>query len=426
MLRQITDWVLDTERDTREGMLAAGILQFLEGAPDLEGLAEQAKTVLEDTERFSERWREAEARLQFDPPGVDQRPFAEQLERVQRWRDGYPDKLLDLTRYNAVAEELSTAGLDFLLADAAEWALPARDSDDSHRELTDVELAEILETLPRRPLLAGEKGVRLSLAGAQDKIAVRLDEKGRIYLPLNHAPSTHILKPAIATWEGLVSNEAYCMALAHAVGLNTAPTSAHRIGAIEYLRSERYDRSIDENGSIHRLHQEDFCQALGVPSAIKYQAEGGPGLEQCFALLRVASRDIVNDVRELLRAVFLNLLIGNNDAHAKNYSILYGRGRKARLAPLYDLVCTVYYPEIDNRLAMKIGGQANPDLVGPREIEVFAREANLAAAATKRMVSDLAELVREKALDIEQSDATAEKLSKLIARRCEGVISRFR
>jgi len=303
---------------------------------------------------------------------------------------------------------------------------PPQQTDDAYRELTDVELAEILETLPRRPLLAGEKGVRLSLAGAQDKIAVRLDEKGSKYLPLNHAPSTHILKPAIAIWEGLVSNEAYCMALAHAVGLNTAPTSAHRIGAIEYLRSERYDRSIDENGSIHRLHQEDFCQALGVPSAIKYQAEGGPGLEQCFALLRVASRDIVNDVRELLRAVFFNLLIGNNDAHAKNYSILYGRGGKARLAPLYDLVCTVYYPEIDNRLAMKIGGQANPDLVGPREIEVFAREANLAAAATKRMVSDLAELVREKALDIEQSDATAEKLARLIARRCEGVISRFR
>jgi serine/threonine-protein kinase HipA len=302
---------------------------------------------------------------------------------------------------------------------------PSPRADSEYRQLSDAELTGILETLPRRPLLAGEKGVRLSLAGAQDKIAVRLDADGRLSLPLNYAPSTHILKPAVATWEGLVPNETYCMALAKAVGHQAAPTSAHKIGDIEYLLSERYDRVIDKDGTIHRLHQEDFCQALGIPSEVKYQAEGGPGLRDCFALLRTASSNAVVDLRELLNTVIFNLLIGNNDAHAKNFSILYGRDGKARLAPLYDLVCTVYYPEIENKLAMKIGGETNPDLIYPDEIETFARGVGLAVAATKRSVLELAELVREKTAEIDQPDATSEELAKLIVDRCERVLARF-
>ncbi len=294
-----------------------------------------------------------------------------------------------------------------------------------YRELSDAELIEILETLPKRPLLAGEKDVRLSLAGAQDKIAVKVDGKGKIFLPLNYAPSTHILKPAVATWEGLVSNEAYCMALARAAGLKAAATSAHKLGGIEYLLSERYDRAVDEDGTVHRLHQEDFCQALGIPSEIKYQSEGGPGLKDCFSLLRLASSNIVADVRDLLNAVVFNLLIGNNDAHAKNYSILYGPGGRGRLAPLYDLVCTVCYPEIENRLAMKIGGEANPELISRKNIEAFAREASLGVALVRRSVVELTELVRDKSALIEQPDETAEKLKELIAARCESVLSRL-
>jgi serine/threonine-protein kinase HipA len=302
---------------------------------------------------------------------------------------------------------------------------PPPEPDGEYRELTDAELADILQTLPKRPLLAGEKGVRLSLAGAQDKIAVRVDSNGKISLPLHYAPSTHILKPAIATWAGVVSNETFCMALAQAVGLRAAKTTAHKVGEIEFLLSERYDRSIDENGVIHRLHQEDVCQALGIPSEIKYQAEGGPGLKECFALLRLASSNAVTDLRDLLDAVMFNLLIGNNDSHAKNYSVLYGGDGKGRLAPLYDLVCTIYYPEIENRLAMPIGGQANPDLVYPKEIEAFARDANLGVAQTRRRVTELAELVRTKVDGIDKPDETAEKIAGLIADRCDSVLSRF-
>ena len=302
---------------------------------------------------------------------------------------------------------------------------PPPGPDNEYRELTDEELADILQTLPKRPLLAGEKGVRLSLAGAQDKIAVRVDDNGKISLPLNYAPSTHILKPATATWEGLVSNETFCMALAKAIGLRAAKTTGHKIGETEYLLSERYDRAIDETGVIHRLHQEDFCQVLGIHSENKYEAEGGPGLKECFALLRLASSNAVADLRGLLDAVFFNLIIGNNDAHAKNYSILYGGDGKGRLAPLYDLVCTVYYPEIENQFAMKIGGQSNPDLVYPKEIETFAKDANLGVAQVRRRVAELAELVRTKVDGIDKPDETAEKIAALIVERCDSVLSRF-
>lgn len=147
--------------------------------------------------------------------------------------------------------------------------------DGNYRELTDEGLADILRTLPKRPLLAGEKGVRLSLAGEQDKIAVRVDADG-----------------------------------------------------------------------------------------------------------------------------------------------------SRRLAPLYDVVCTVFYPEIDNTLAMAIGGEANPDLVFAKEIEAFARGAGLAPAAVQRRVSGLADRVRGVIEDIDKPDATAEKIAAIIAKRCDSYISR--
>ncbi len=303
---------------------------------------------------------------------------------------------------------------------------PLAEADPTYREISDDELSQILRTLPKRPLLAGEKGVRLSLAGVQDKIAVRVDHKGAISLPLNHAPSTHILKPASATWEGLVSNEALCMALAEASGLPAANTTAHKIEDIRYLLSARYDRTIDKDGVIRRLHQEDFCQALGIASEIKYEAEGGPGLRDCFSLLRATASSPVLGLLALLDAVTFNLLIGNNDAHAKNYSIVYHPDGIRRLSPLYDLVCTVFYPAIDNKLAMKIGGEANPDLVYPNEFERFAKDAGLAPTLVKRRVAETADKVLHSLANVNTPDDVSRKIAALIAKRCENMISRFK
>lgn len=302
-----------------------------------------------------------------------------------------------------------------------------------YRELGDDELAKVLRELPRRPLMAGEDGIRLSLAGAQDKIAVRVDD-GRISIPRGSAPSSHILKPAIDTWEGVVFNEAFCMRLARACDLNTSHVEIGKVEEIDYLLVRRYDRvrnkageeASEEAGAIRRVHQEDFCQALGVPSEKKYQSEGGPSLTACFELLREASTVPALDLRDLLDAVIFNLLIGNHDAHAKNFSLLYLPGGEVRLAPLYDLVCTVFYPELTDKMAMKIGGEAKSALIMPRHVETFATAAGLGAVQTRARVASLTEKVLDKIAFVPKPEAISEAVAALIAERCEKFLRIFR
>ncbi len=298
------------------------------------------------------------------------------------------------------------------------------DADYRYRNLTDDELVKILRELPTRPLMAGEDGVRLSLAGAQDKIAVRI-ENDEIMLPLGTAPSTHILKPAIATYEGVVFNEAFCMSLAASVGLSVAKTDIGSIEDIDYLLIERFDRYVDEDGSIHRLHQEDFCQALGIASEIKYESEGGPGINDCFDLLRLASRAPVVDLAALFDAVIFNLVIGNHDAHAKNFAFLCQTDKTRVLAPLYDLVCTVFYPELTDKMAMRIGGEAKSDLVFPNNFEKFAEVAGLAKPLVQLRVTELTKAVLDSASKVERRHSISEQVADVVRKRCENILLRF-
>jgi serine/threonine-protein kinase HipA len=304
-------------------------------------------------------------------------------------------------------------------------ALPA--PDDHYRALSAPELAGILRELPRRPLLAGETGIRLSLAGAQDKIAVRVEGEA-ISLPLGGAPSTHILKPAVERFAGVVFNEAYCMRLAAAVGLPVAKTEIRRVDDIEYLLVERYDRMHrqgPEGVALERLHQEDFCQALDIVSENKYQKEGGPSLKQCFALLRAVSSAPVLDLARLLDAVIFNFLVGNNDAHGKNFSLLYRGADSAsldtRLAPLYDVVSTRYYPELTRDLAMKIGGEYSSDKISKANFEQLAEDAGLAKPIVRRRVPELAEVVISNLDKTGIGHSVAEALAKQIRGCCNDV-----
>ena len=305
--------------------------------------------------------------------------------------------------------------------------LPERD--DSYRPLTRQALAEILKSLPRRPLMAGEEGIRLSLAGAQDKIAVHI-LNGQISIPLGGAPSTHILKPAIERFEGLVFNEALCMKLAHAVGMPTAKVEVGNAEGIDYLLVERYDRTLDSLGGqphLKREHQEDFCQALGIVSENKYQNEGGPSLKQCFELLRDTSSAPVIDLQSLLDAVIFNYLTGNHDAHGKNFSLLYrDESSSIRLAPFYDLLSTSYYPELSKKMAMKIGGEYVADKISLKHFEQLAEEAGLAKPMVKRRVAELAEMILSKIADVTTDHPVAVAVAKTIQSRCERTISRFK
>jgi serine/threonine-protein kinase HipA len=310
-------------------------------------------------------------------------------------------------------------------------ALPERNY--GYRKLSEPELAAILKELPKRPLLAGEEGIRLSLAGAQDKVAVRI-EGGEICLPLGGAPSTHILKPAVERFEGVVFNEALCMKLAVAAGLPVAAVETRNVEGMDYLLVARYDRihRLASGGEpvLARLHQEDFCQAHGIVSEHKYQKEGGPSLKQCFALLREVSSAPVIDLARLLEAVIYNYLVGNNDAHGKNFSLLYrGAGTEnleIRLSPLYDVVSTVYYPELSRDMAMRIGVEYSSEKVTAKNFEQLAEEAGLGKPLVRSRVGELSEKVIASLPKMEIAHPVTEKVATLIRQRSENAISRFR
>jgi serine/threonine-protein kinase HipA len=257
--------------------------------------------------------------------------------------------------------------------------------------LDDDSLLNILDTLPSRPFLAGNEGVRLSLAGAQQKLPVVM-ANGRIALPAPGQPSTHILKPPIPTLTGTTENEALALRLAAAIGLPAAPVEPRRTGDRPYLLVERYDRTITADGAIRRLHQEDFCQALGISPEKKYASEGGPTFAQCFDLIRRACAQPAPAVLRLLDAAIFNVAIGNADAHGKNYSLLY-RPDGIGFAPLYDLLCTAAYPQVHAKLAMKVGKRATLGEFTPTTWEDFGREIGMAAPFVRRRSSALAELI---------------------------------
>lgn len=254
--------------------------------------------------------------------------------------------------------------------------------------LSDDGLAELIESLPRRPLLAGEGRVRLSLAGAQPKVPVVL-LNGRVAIPAEGQPSTHILKPAIDVYPATTENEAFAMRLAAATGLTTAAVDPRVAAGRRFLLVERYDRLPQADGSIRRLHQEDICQALGVPPETKYASEGGPRFPDLFGLVRAATREPAGNLLRLLDAALFNLIIGNADAHAKNFSLLYAPDG-AQLAPLYDLMCTAAYPEVHANLAMKMGRRATLGEFRPETLDLFAGEVGMGAAYVRRRARSLA------------------------------------
>lgn len=310
---------------------------------------------------------------------------------------------------------------------------PLPDRHYGYRELSDEELASILKELPRRPLLAGEEGIRLSLAGAQDKLAVRI-ESGKICLPLDGAPSTHILKPNVERFDGVVFNEALCMQLAAAAGLPTAAVQTRDVADISYLLVERYDRHhrLMPDGApvVERLHQEDFCQALGIVSEQKYQKEGGPSLKQCFALVRDVSSAPVIDLAQLLDSIVFNYIVGNNDAHGKNFSLLYqpgGAGElEIRLAPLYDVVSTVCYPELSRDMAMRIGEQYSSEKVTLKDFEKLAEDAKLGKPLVRDRLTEMTERVTDALPKARATNPVAQKVADLIRRRAETALAEFR
>ncbi len=203
----------------------------------------------------------------------------------------------------------------------------------------------------------GDEVGHFSLAGAQSKIALMRKPDGGWAIPNGRIPTTHILKPPSGEYDGFVENEIFCLRLARSLGMSAAHVEKITVGAEAAICVERYDRE-HAGGTWHRLHQEDFCQALSVMPHLKYQNQGGPGPAELADVLWEHSSQPHSDVEALMQALIFNYLVGGTDAHAKNYSLLFGAGGTIRLSPLYDISSAFPYPSLQKRkikMAMKIG-----------------------------------------------------------------------
>jgi serine/threonine-protein kinase HipA len=246
------------------------------------------------------------------------------------------------------------------------------------------DLGELIANLRSAPL-GIDRTVRLSLAGVQEKLLLTRMPDGAWGRPVEGTPSTHILKPEIERFANTVENEAFCMRIAKYVGLSVADIETIIVDERPVLVVERYDRVVDTDGTVHRVHQEDFCQALGLPPEKKYEQDAGPTLTRVARILQDVADPAAPET--LLRALTLNVALGNCDAHGKNFSLLHTESGVLRLAPLYDLLSTRLYP-LDDKLAMYVDSVQKADRVTADRIVNEAIRWGMTRRSAEEIVSD--------------------------------------
>lgn len=348
-------------------------------------------------------------------------PEAEQLAMVGRQ--------LGIAQ-NDVLGMLEAIGRD--TAGALSFGAPASAETTEWSEIRgEAALERIIEELPRKPFLAGDEGVSMSLAGVQSKLAVAQDGDGRLYVPLGGAPSTHILKPDSDRLPGSVQNEAYCLALAKRCGLAVPHITTGTAGNRRYFLIRRYDR-IPFGPKWRRLHQEDFCQVLGKPPAAKYERNqtgiAGPGLTDMIAAVRRYA--LAPDLLAMLDAAVFNILACNTDAHAKNYSLMIPSGRP-RIAPLYDVMYAVPFANVTRNLAQTIAGKNRGEHLKRRHWLRFFEAARLGPRPSLRRVRALAGSALANAplarLDVEAMPAGGHPslsiVEHAVSARCRAILS---
>lgn len=269
-----------------------------------------------------------------------------------------------------------------------------------------------LEILHRKGLL------RLSLAGAQNKWAVRWDGN-TLSLPFGDAPSTHLLKFPTGRLNGLALNEAFATRLAAFCGFETVTADVLKSA----LLVTRYDRYRKGEGTIRRIHQEDFCQVLGLASQLKYQDDGGPGLRECGEAIRRDHLEPAKDLLRLVRWQIFNVLVGNADGHAKNLSRIYDSSR-GRLAPFYDLVCTAAYDGFSPRMAMSVGEQTEFGQIRRPDWEDMASELGIRPGLVFREIDRIVTAMKENwdgalaGLNVDSgSDAVLSRIQSVVWKR---------
>ncbi|QQR91079.1 MAG: type II toxin-antitoxin system HipA family toxin [Myxococcales bacterium] len=274
---------------------------------------------------------------------------------------------------------------------------------------------------------------RFSIAGAQDKIAVIINNNG-LFTPNAYQPSTHIIKFETIRWVCFAEYMAH--QLARSLKLTTAEITYCEHEKMPYLRISRYDREHPSSGNIKRLHQEDLAQAMGYPSQTKYEQDGGPSLAQIATVIREHCDQPARDIVRLSTWQIFNYLVGNSDGHAKNLSLLYRPNRSTpELAPFYDLVCIEFLNFIgvtsfDRSLAFLIGEHAEPEQISKEDWLLFAKSIQVPAKTlleTLRHMADelpsLAKQARAQFTEHFADNQVYDDFEKSISKRCRWTLN---
>lgn len=283
----------------------------------------------------------------------------------------------------------------------------------------DTLVAEVAALDDRSAPLALHADSELSIAGLQDKMLLVRTPEGWAR-PVNGYPSTHILKLDDRAHRGLVFAEHTCLQLARSAGIPAAAAEISRVGELDVLIVERFDRTPGPDGVPARLHQEDACQALGLdletnPGA-KYEAGGGPRLRQIAEVLR--SWGTQENLYRLLDQVVFTVATGNADAHGKNVTLLHSTIGQVQLAPLYDTVPTALWPNLRTQAAMSIGSAVDLAAVTVADIVHEAKSWQLPVRAAGPRVRDTLERVRDAVDHVEVAEhAKATQALALVRRR---------
>ncbi len=230
----------------------------------------------------------------------------------------------------------------------------------------------------------------LSLAGASGKVGLYYDDAAKQwYLPTGTAPSTHIVKQSHVRLRNIVVNEQLALRTAHRLGIDVPESFIINLGdgsdGEVLFATRRYDRLIAPgSGTLgglrcpHRLHQEDFAQILGIPSAEKYEKSGDGYLRRVFDVIRARSENPLQDMLKMWDYLIFDYLIGNTDDHVKNISMLYSEDlRRMKLAPLYDVLSTVVYDSSTRDMSLSVGGRFSIDEITRESFAEQAEEVHL-------------------------------------------------
>lgn len=236
--------------------------------------------------------------------------------------------------------------------------------------------------------IVNNEGGHFSLAGAQDKIPVIVEDT-KLFIPLGNIPTTDIVKPHVRYFNSTKDspyNEYFCMKLARAVGLNVPDVDIIE-GEYPLYITRRFDR-IEVDGIIKRIHQQDFCQARGITSAKKYESDGGPTFASNYNLVKDVSVAPIPDLSQLLMWFWFNLVIGNNDCHSKNLAFLQTNAG-LRISPFYDLLSTIIYKEISPKFSYGLGKQMLWYKMSKKNLAMQAKEIGISETAFKNPANKL-------------------------------------